>query len=123
VRVPFDVETRELLAATREVRIETRRPGGAVHSTIIWIVVDGDDVFVRSWKGAGARWFRETRDNPEVVVVAGDQRIPATAVPATDADSIGRCSEGFLAKYRKSQSALAMVADEILDTTLRLDPV
>jgi hypothetical protein len=123
VRVPFDVETRELLAATREVRIETRRPGGAVHSTIIWIVVDGDDVFVRSWKGAGARWFRETRANPEIVLVAGDQRIPGAAAPATDADSIRRCSESFLTKYRKSQSALAMVADEILDTTLRLDPV
>lgn len=120
--VPFDVQTRELLAATREVRIETQRPGGAVHSTIIWVVVDGDDVFVRSWKGAGARWFRETRANPEVALIAGDQRILATAVAATDADSIRRCSDEFLAKYRNSSSALSMVADEILDTTLRLDP-
>lgn len=121
--MPFDRPTLDLLAEAREVRIETSRPGGPPHSAIIWVVVDGDDVFVRSWKGAGARWFRETRSNPEVVLLAGDQRIPATAVSATDADSIGRCSEGFLAKYRKSQSALAMVADAILDTTLRLDPV
>jgi hypothetical protein len=86
-------------------------------------VVDGDDVFVRSWKGAGARWFRETSANPEVALVAGDQRIPATAVSAIDAESIRRCSDGFLAKYRNSKSALSMVADDILDTTLRLDPV
>ena len=120
--VPFDVDTRELLAATREVRIETQRAGGSPHSTIIWVVVDGDDVFVRSWKGAGARWFLETRANPDVTVIAGDQRLPATAVAATDADSVRRCSDGFLAKYRNSSSALSMVADEILDTTLRLDP-
>ena len=119
----FDRDALDLLDATREVRIETSLPGGPVHSTIIWVVVDGDDVFVRSWKGAGARWFRETRAHQEGVVVAGEQRIPATAAPATDADSIRRCSEGLLRKYRKSQSALAMVADEILDTTLRLDPV
>jgi len=122
VRVPFDAEIRELLAATREVRIETQRPGGAVHSTIIWVVVDGEDVFVRSWKGAGARWFRETRANPDVTVIAADQRIPATAVAATDADSVRRCSDSILAKYRSSSSALSMVADDILDTTLRLDP-
>jgi hypothetical protein len=122
VRVPFDVETRELLAATREVRIETQGPGGAVHSTIIWVVVDGDDVFVRSWKGAGARWFRETGANPDVALITGDHRIPATAVAATDADSVRRCSDGLLAKYRNSSSAQSMVADEILDTTLRLDP-
>jgi hypothetical protein len=122
VPVAFDAETLELLAATREVRIETSRQGGQAHSTIIWVVVDGDAVFVRSWKGAGARWYREVSANPEVALVAGDQRVSATAVSATDPDSIRRCSDGFLTKYRKSKSALSMVADEILDTTLRLDP-
>ena len=120
--MPFDRDTLDLLDATKEVRIETSRPGGSPHSTIIWVVVDGGEVFVRSWKGAGARWYREARANPEVALVAGDRRILATAVSATDADSIRRCSDGFLAKYRKSKSALSMVANEILDTTLRLDP-
>jgi hypothetical protein len=118
----FDPETLDLLARTKEVRLETSRPGGPVHSTIIWVVVDGADVFVRSWKGASARWFREARANPDVAVVVSDERLSATAVPAIDPESVRRCSEGFLAKYRKSKSALMMVADDILDTTLRLEP-
>ena len=121
--VAFEAKTLELLAATREIRIETSQPGGPPHSTIIWVVVNGDDVFVRSWKGAEARWYRESRANPEVAVLAGDQRLAAIAVPATDPDSVRRCSDGFLTKYRKSASAQAMVADDILDTTLRLESV
>ena len=120
--MPFSTEILDTLARTKEVSIETSRPGGPVHSAIIWVVVEGEDVFVRSWKGASARWYREARANPDVTIVAGDLRVAATVVPATDAESVGRCSEGFLNKYRGSQSALAMVAEEILDTTLRLDP-
>ena len=93
-----------------------------MHSAIIWVVVDGEDVFVRSWLGARARWYREVVANPAVTVVAGDRRLPATAAHATDPDSIRRCSDGFLTKYRKSKSAQSMVAEDILDTTLRLEP-
>ena len=120
--MPFDRDTLDLLATTREVRVETSRPGGPVHGAIIWVVVDGADVFVRSWRGATARWYREARANPQVTIVAGERSISASAVPATDPESIRRCSDGFLGKYRRSKSALSMVADDILDTTLRIDP-
>jgi hypothetical protein len=120
--VAFDRDTLELLAATREVHIETRRPDGPAHSAIIWIVVDGEDVFVRSWLGARARWYREAVANPVVTIVAGDRRLPAVAAHAADPDSVRRCSDGFLSKYRRSKSAQSMVADDILDTTLRLEP-
>jgi hypothetical protein len=120
--MPFDRDTRDLLAGTREVRIETSRPAAALHSAIIWVVVDGEDVFVRSWLGERGRWYRESVANPAVTIVVGDRRLPATAVSATDPESIRRCSDGFMTKYRKSKSALAMVADDVLDTTLRLEP-
>jgi len=118
----FEPGVLRLLAEAREVRIETQRPGSALHSTIIWVVVDGDDVFIRSWRGAGARWYREAVSNPQVGLVVDGQGVPATAVPATDGESIRRCSEGFLTKYRKSKSAQSMVAEDILNTTLRLEP-
>jgi len=120
--VAFDRDILELLAASPEIRIETRRADGPAHSAIIWVVVDGEDVFVRSWLGKRARWFREAVANPAVTIVAGDRRLPASAVHATDADSVRRCSDGFLTKYRKSKSAQSMVAEDILDTTLRLEP-
>ena len=120
--MPFDTETLELIARTKEVRIETSRPGGRVHSAIIWIVVDGDDAFVRSWLGERGRWYREARENPEVVILVGERRIAATAVSATDPESVRRCSEGYEAKYPKSKSTPLMLADDILETTLRLEP-
>ena len=120
--MPFDRETLQLLARIKEVRIETSRPGGPVHSAIIWIVVDGQDVFVRSWLGERGRWYREARAHPKVAIRAGDRRIAATAVSATDGESVQRCSAGFQAKYPKSKSTPMMLAEDILDTTLRLDP-
>jgi len=120
--VQFDTETLHLLAHAKEVRIETSRPDGPVHSAIIWIVVDGHDVFVRSWRGERGRWYREARANPHVGIIAGERRIDATAVSATDPESVRRCSDGFQAKYPKSKSTPMMLANDILDTTLRLDP-
>jgi hypothetical protein len=120
--MPFDRDTLDLLARTKEVRIETSRPGGPVHSAIIWIVVDGQDVFIRSFRGERGRWYREARANPEVAILAGNQRVPATVVSAADVDSVRRCSEGFQAKYPKSASTPMMLVGDILDTTLRLEP-
>ena len=120
--MPFADDDVELLARTPEIRIETRCPDGPLHSAIIWVVVDGDDVFVRSWLGARARWYREAVANPAVTIVAGDRRLPAVSAHATDPDSVRRCSDGFLSKYLKSKSAQSMVAEDILDTTLRLEP-
>jgi hypothetical protein len=106
----------------RTVRIETSRPDGPVHSTIIWVVVDDGDIFVRSWRGAGARWYREALANPDVALVVAKRRMPATAIPATDDDSVARTSAGFERKYPGNPATDDMVRDEILGTTLRLDP-
>ena len=110
------------LETVAEVDIETTRGGDApVHRTIIWIVVDGSDVFIRSFRGERGRWYRETLANPQVTIVAGDRRVPAMAVGATDAESVRRCSEGFQAKYPTSKSTPLMLADDVLGTTLRLN--
>jgi hypothetical protein len=44
-------------------------------------------------------------------------------VPATDPESIRRTSDGFVRKYKPGRSLDSMVRPEVLDTTLRLDPV
>ena len=63
----FDAATLAALAAEREVRIVATRPDDSVVSTIIWAVVDGDDVFVRSWKGERGHWYRAATDRPDKV--------------------------------------------------------
>jgi Uncharacterized protein conserved in bacteria (DUF2255) len=47
------------LAAPQQVRVATRRPDGTLRATrTIWIVADGERLFVRSTNGRGADWFR-----------------------------------------------------------------
>jgi hypothetical protein len=106
---------------TDEVEIETSGADGAVHRTIVWAIVDRDDVFVRSYRGAHARWYREALADPSVALHVNGRRLPATAVPAPDPESIERTSAGFLRKYAGDPAAKSMIRAEVLDLTFRLD--
>ena len=117
----FPKETIALLDRTNEVDIETRSPKGTVHSVPIWLVVDGDDVFIRAYRGPTSRWYRELVARPGALVLKG-QRIPVRAVAAADDDSVRRTSDGFRKKYRKGSSLDDMLVPLVLPTTLRLEP-
>ena len=124
MKKPFDPKTLALLAGANSVRIETRRgPRGPVHKTPIWVVVDGQDVYVRSWRGRTARWYREIRAHPDSALLKSDVRIPVRAVKVRSPRTIARASRGYLKKYAKSPYAREMVRREILSTTLRLEAV
>ena len=118
----FSADDLAAIADATKVRIETQAPGRPVHRTIIWIVVDDGRAFVRSHRGPRARWYREALANPAVAIHVAGRRIPATAIPADDPDSIERTSAALLKKYRGDPAATSMVREEILATTLRLEP-
>ena len=111
-----------LLAQTEEVDIETARPDGPPHRTTIWVVVDGDDAFVRSVNGATARWYREVVANPSVTIHAGGRELRARAEPAADQTSVQRTSDALTRKYAGIPGIRPMLKPDILDTTLRLTP-
>jgi hypothetical protein len=120
----FDADDLERLAAVQEVEIETQAPDGPVHRTIIWVVVDGEDTFIRSYRGHPARWFREATANPAVALHIDDRRLPATAIPATDPDSIERISAALKEKYANDPTSLTtMLEPEMLDANFRLEPI
>lgn len=114
---------RDLLATTPEVRIETSAgPGAAVHRTIVWVVVDPQGrAFVRSYRGPGARWYRETLANPACRIHVSGMVVNVSAVPATDPPSITACSEALARKYAGDPSMPPMVRNH-LETTLELVP-
>ncbi len=118
----FDAATVAVFAAADEIDVETAGTGGEVHRTTIWIVTEGRDVFVRSVRGAGARWYREAVARPDMAVLAGGARVEARALAAADAESVRRASEGYRAKYASSEHMASMVREEVLPTTLRLEP-
>ena len=118
----FEPDDLALLAQTEEVDIETARPDGPPHRATIWVVVDGDDAFVRSVNGATARWYREAVANPTVTIHAAGRQLRARAVPASDPNSVQRTSDALSRKYAGVPGIRPMLKPEILDTTLRLTP-
>jgi hypothetical protein len=121
--VSFDSGTLALWDETPEIEIETSRGADApIHRTVIWIVADGEDVYVRSVRGRSGRWYRELTANPHGAVHAGGRRVAVDAQPATDAATVARVSALLRQKYeqRWPGPTASMVRDEILPTTLRL---
>ena len=121
-RMHFEPGELALLADTKEIEIETALPGGPAHRTIIWVVVDGDDAFVRSVNGANARWYREAVANPPVTIHAPGLVLLARAAAAVDSASIRRTSDALKRKYTGRDGTERMLRPEVLDTTLRLTP-
>lgn len=117
----FSQDELDLIDRTEEAEIETSAGDGAVHRTIIWAVVDGVSVFVRSYRGANARWYREALSNPSVALHVDGRRLPTRAVPAPDPDSIERTSAGFVRKYPHDPATPRMNRAEVLDLTFRLE--
>ena len=110
------------IAGAKEIEIETRSASGAVHRTIIWVVARDGAVYVRSVNGQTARWYREATSNPAIALHVGGRRLPARAIGAADAPSVEACSAGLRAKYRPSGSLDSMLADDVLQTTLKVEP-
>lgn len=111
-----------LLAESEEIEIETARPGSPPHRTIIWVVVDGEDAFVRSVNGSTARWYREAVADPSVTIHIAGEQLHARAVPATDRSSVRRVGDALARKYAGRPGLSPMLEPGILDTTLRLTP-
>lgn len=118
----FSAEDLDRLDRTQEVEIETQAPGREARRTVIWIVVDDGEVFVRSVRGERARWYRDGLANPAVAIHADGRRIPATAITAADPDSVDRMNAGIERKYRGDPAIRSMLRPAVLPTTLRLEP-
>jgi hypothetical protein len=118
---PFDASDLALLREEEEIEIETAAgEEGPNHRAIIWVVVDDRDrVLIRSYRGPGARWYREITARPESLVHVRGRALPVRAVPANDDDRIEACSAGLRRKYAGDPAMPRMLRD-YLDTTLEL---
>jgi hypothetical protein len=121
----FDPQTLNLLDETEEVYIETSRDTDSPeHRTIIWAVVVGSEVFVRSVRGHKGRWYQRISTHPEGALLVGDVRIRVRAALATNAVTVDAVSEAFRSKYQDAWPGptAGIVRSEVLPTTLKLLP-
>lgn len=110
----------DLISNADEVLIETRA-GDRNFRTIIWVVVDGTDILVRSVRGVAGRWYQRALADPNVTLIVEDESLDFIAT-AVEAGVIERTSEALRLKYRPGRSLDSMLRSEVLDTTLLLEP-
>jgi hypothetical protein len=100
-----------------------RRDGTLRKSVTIWVVRVRDDLYVRSWKGRTAAWYRGTQVRREGHIKAGGVD---KDIAFADADSAlyDQIDAAYRTKYRRhgAQYVDPMVAPEARSTTIKLVP-
>ena len=107
-----------------EVRIATPRAGGDLRPPrIVWIVRDGDDLYLHSVNGRDAAWFRGSRTAHEGRIQAGRSEHDVTFVEIDDPALGDRLDAAYRVKYRGYPGPVAHVTGPAARAaTLRLDP-
>ncbi|WP_335981884.1 DUF2255 family protein [Streptomyces sp. CA2R106] len=120
----WNPRTLERIAAADELRIAPRRSDGSLRkATTIWVVRDGDDLYVRSWRGAAGSWWNTARESGTGHIAAGGEEADVAFTPTTDDTVNAQVDAAYRAKYgRYTGYVEPMVADQARATTLRLTP-
>ena len=120
-------QPRELDAIGRadELQIITRRADGSNRPPVpIWVVRDGDDIYVRAYRGTGSDWYRHaTRDQIGRIRVPGLER-EVLFEPASDESTGVQIDEAYRVKYARYGNTYVkpMTASAAKHATLRLIP-
>lgn len=112
------------IAASDEIEIATARGDGALRKpVIVWVVRSGDALYVRSYKGPGAAWYRGTQLATEGRISVGGVDIDVT-FESVATDLGDEIDQAYRDKYGRFGPAYidAMVSPEVQATTLRLVP-
>ncbi len=73
------------IGGAEEVRITSLTVAGTLRKpVIVWLVREGDDVYVRSVNGRDARWFRRVRERQEGCDAAAGVERNVTFVETTN---------------------------------------
>ncbi|MFF5537189.1 DUF2255 family protein [Streptomyces cinerochromogenes] len=117
-------ETLARIAGADELRIAPRRDDGTLRApTTIWVVRDGDDLYVRSWRGTAGTWWNAARTHGTGHISAGGVGTDVIFTPVDDPAVNQRVDSAYRAKYgRYSGYVEPMVSDQARATTLRLTP-
>jgi hypothetical protein len=112
------------ITAPQEVRVVTRRPDGTLRRpTTIWIVRDGERVFIRSTNGRGADWFRAAVATGTGQVIAGGQTFDVAFDEVTDARDLAVVDRGYRDKYGQYASIVDhLEEDGPRSATLLVEP-
>ena len=112
------------IGSAEELQIASVRPDGTLRNPVtIWVVRDGDSLYVRSVKGPTAAWFRGTRERHEGRIRAGGVEKEVTFVDAGH-DIDDEVDAAYRAKYQRYAGSIlnSVLTTQARSTTTKLVP-
>jgi len=112
------------IADADELRIAFQRPDGTMaNPRTIWVVRDGDDLYVRSVNGRTSAWFRGTQASHHGHVEAGGVSKDVSFADA-DGDVGDELDAAYRAKYRRYSPGIvnSVLTQQARSATLKLVP-
>lgn len=106
-----------------ELQMAPARSDGTPRAPVpIWVVRDGGDLYVRSFRGSAGAWYRAARASGEGRISSGGVDKDVTLVEVTDPGVNDRIDTAYRTKYGRYGASYVepMVASR--DTTLKLAP-
>jgi hypothetical protein len=92
------------ITSPQEVQVMPRRQDGSLRSpTTIWVVGDGDRIFIRSTNGRTAAWFRAAIGSGSGQIVAHGTAYDVVFTEADD-DDLAAVDAAYRAKYGRYAS-------------------
>jgi hypothetical protein len=110
------------IGAAEEVQIAPLGRDGTPRKPVtIWIVRNGDDLYVRSVRGRSGHWFRGTQERHEGRIRAGGVQVDVTFVDA-EHDIDDEVDAAYRAKYRRYAGSIlnSVLTPEARSTTIKL---
>lgn len=101
-----------------------RRDGSLREPVVMWVVRDGDDLYVRSMHGPGGSWFRRAQARHQGRIRSGGVDKDVAFVVDVDPALNDRIDAGYLSKYRSYGSKIVggVVNPDSRASTIKLVP-
>ncbi|WP_328504641.1 DUF2255 family protein [Streptomyces sp. NBC_00457] len=116
-------EELDRIADADELEIAPRRGDGTLRGPVpIWVVRDGDHLYVRSFRGTDGGWWRMARATEEGHIRSGGVDKDVTFVEVADPETNDRIDTAYRTKYGRFGGAYVDPMVAARPTTLKLLP-
>lgn len=110
-----------------ELQLASRRPDGTLRGFVtMWVVRDGDEVYVRSAYGPDNPWYRRALASGEARIRSGgvERDVEIDHIDPADAALGSAVDDDYRSKYRAfdEKEVAPMVGEQVHGVTLRLVP-
>ena len=113
------------IGAAQELEVAPLRADGALRQPVpIWVIREGDGLYVRSWRGESGAWYRGVQERDQGHIRAGGVDKDVNFVALDDEELNERIDAAYRSKYGRYGSSYVapMTSGETRTTTLRLEP-